>query len=105
MNLAQLVNNISKEIDLTPEEKFKLTAHVKRFVHQEKAKIYEKWAHYTKSNGSNGRSSDPWMHKVLKEALVMHETLMELPDDQLVTWSVGSHVFKQSRFFSAMNRV
>ena len=100
MNLSQLVNNLSKEIKLSPEQKFRLTAHIKRYMHEEKAKIYERWGHYLKTNGPCGRPSDPWLLKVFKQNQEQNEEMLSCTDEQIVTWDVGNHRFNRSTKFN-----
>ena len=101
MNLSQLVNNLSKEVKMSPQQKFLVTAQIKRYLHEEKAKIYERWAHYLSTSGPLGRPGDPWLLKVFKQSQHDNEEMLHCKDEQIVTWDVGSHRFNRPTTFNA----
>lgn len=103
-NLHELVDDLEKTLSLTPEQKFRVTAKIKRHVHDEKAGLLMRLFHYTdysrcKSVKKKRRrkkameSSLRFMHETIKGKLDTHNDWATFPDEQVVTWSVGSFTY------------
>ena len=69
---------------------------VKRHDHYEKSALYQRWKDMT---GLGDRPSFAFPINMLKEFLDLkletHNKMSKLPDEEIVTWSVGSHIYKQ----------
>jgi len=112
MTLHDLIADLTKELSLTPEQQFKVTAKVKRLIHNEKHGLCYRLFLYSQGypifdkphdpdNPDTERTivgyeepKDPFINNLLKEKSDSHSKLSELPDDQLVTWNVGTHIYK-----------
>jgi len=109
MTLHDLIDNLTESLNLTPEQQFRVTAQIKRLIHSEKASVFQRYAMYGqgvpifKGEGENAKvvghqsPDDPWLHNLLKQKAEQHREMAEkFTDEQLVTWSVGSHKFRQT---------
>lgn len=112
MVLHQIVDKITSEHNLTPDEEFRVTASIKRLIHSEKYDVYTRCALYAEIPGRPGWwarvklafkvlflwrriPKDPFIMNHLREKRDTHRRMLDLPDEEIVTWSVGSHTFKQ----------
>jgi hypothetical protein len=91
-NLHELVDDLTKYLNLTPEQQFRVTAKIKRHVHEEKEGLYFRiWLHAKHKNRV--------FKNFLKEKYLSHKSLAVLPDEKVVTWNVGSHAYKSDPMF------
>lgn len=93
--LHQLVDNLTEYLDLTDEEKFRVTAKIKRLMHSDKANFAHRMWLY--SGGPDKEEGDSFISDTLKMKAESHTALALLTDEQLVTWDVGTHKFRQPR--------
>lgn len=102
--LHGLVDNLTDYLDLTPEQQFRVTARIKRLIHYEKHSVYQRYAEYSKgfpaydlegNRKEDHEPRDPWIHRILSEARDNHSYWSEKPDEEIVTWDVGTHKFRQ----------
>jgi hypothetical protein len=105
--LHELVDELERELKLTPEQKFRVTAKIKRLIHYEKASSYHRYFLYSQGapifegEGDNrklvGRepAADEWLSGILSDAYENHQHWANKSDEEIVTWDVGSHKFKQ----------
>src|ERR1700744_1459572 len=83
----QAIKNLG--VELTPEQEFRVTAIIKRHVHYEKADLYKKIKHWVDDYDSDFLKQND----VLTLKIQTHDQMKKLPDEEIVTWSIGSHVF------------
>ena len=108
MTLHGLVSNLTETLNLTPEQQFRVTALVKRLVHNEKAELCHRLAHYCegfpvydrtdpKNPVPMGRKPplDQFIYDTLKSKYEGHKEWSKKPDEEIVTWDVGSHRYVQ----------
>lgn len=89
-----LVDNLTEYLNLTPEQQFRVTAKIKRLIHIEKQDFAMRYAFY--AEGVFGDyPKDPWLHEILSEAAERHQNWSTKTDEEIVTWDVGTHTFKQ----------
>lgn len=93
--LHDLVDNLTEYLDLTDEEKFRVTAKIKRYTHDDKANFAHRMWLY--SDGPEKEEGDSFISDTLKMKFESHTALSLLPDEQLVTWDVGTHKFRQPK--------
>ena len=96
MTLHDLIEDLTKTLNLTPEQQFQVTAKVKRLIHHEKANVYSRLAFYGEL--PNNEIRDKFVHDVCIEKAQQHQDMADnFKDEELVTWSVGSHVYVQAK--------
>lgn len=95
MTLHLLIDDLTKELNLTPEQQFRLTAKIKRLIHHEKADVYQRIALY--SEGPGGEVLDQFIHETAQGKADSHLLWAEKSDEEIVTWDVGSHQFNQEK--------
>jgi len=88
--IHDLVDNLTEELNLTPEQQFRVTAKIKRFVHYEKLDVYSRLKLYLDD------LSDYWKN-FLDLKIKTHSDLAHAPDEEVVTWSVGTHKYSQKK--------
>lgn len=102
--LHGLVDNLTNYLKLTPEQQFRVTAKIKRLIHHEKHSVYQRYAEYSKGTPQfdlegnlkgHNKPDDPFIHKILSEARENHASWSEKTDEEIVTWDVGTHKFRQ----------
>lgn len=103
-NLRELMEDLTQYLNLTPEQQFRVTAKIKRHVHGEKymfayrtllnndvmpvmkkSRIKKKW--------KNHRLRLGWMIEELQNRVKNHQMWSTLPDESVVTWSVGTFTY------------
>jgi hypothetical protein len=110
MTLQGLIDALTEDLDLTPESQFRLTAQIKRLIHDEKASLCNRLMHYAEGMPIFDRTDpenpikigqeppqDQFIYDTLKEKYLTHEEWAKKPDEEIVTWNVGSHIFVQDR--------
>lgn len=75
--LAQEIMNVPTD---DPKRARKIQAMVKRFVHDQKASVYQRMSAYLKYNLSKGQRYDT------RKKYQMHRHMSRLPDDEVLTW-------------------
>lgn len=110
MNIHDLIKDLTEELDLSPEQQFRVTAKIKRLIHHEKASVYMRYAHYaegcpikvhtdpvTNEVVSIDREdpADPWLYEILNQSALNHEHWLSLPDEEIVTWDIGTHKYER----------
>lgn len=88
--IHDLVKNLTEELHLTPEQQFRVTAKIKRYVHSEKAGVYSRLKWYFDE-------LSPHNKEFLDTKVKTHRDLEKAPDEEVVTWSVGTHKYSQKR--------
>lgn len=93
-NLHELVDNLTEYLNLTPEQQFRVTAKIKRLIHLEKESVFCRYAHYAEGIFDK-EPRDPWLFEILSAGRNNHENWASKTDEELVTWDVGTHKFRQ----------
>lgn len=106
--LHELVEDLTRYLNLNPEQQFRVTAKIKRLIHREKQDVYFRCALYGDGIPVFDRSdpndiklvghedpADPFLVDHLTKKAESHKHLATLPDEEIVTWDVGTHKFKQ----------
>jgi len=102
--LHDLIANLTEYLDLTPEQQFRVTAKIKRYVHSEKAGVFNRYYLYSQGPGifvedklvGHEPPADEFLNRILGEKYKQHSELAaDATDEELVTWSVGTHKYKQ----------
>lgn len=92
--LHDLVDNLTEYLGLTPEQQFRVTAKIKRLIHLQKQDVFMRYAFY--AEGVFGDTpKDPWLHEILSTAADRHHHWASKTDEEIVTWDIGTHTFKQ----------
>lgn len=106
MTLHGLINTLTEELKLTPKQQFRVTAKIKRLIHAEKADVFYRYSMYSQGlpifeDGKltgHGAPDDPFLHEILTNKAEQHrEMAEEYTDEELVTWDVGTHKFRQEK--------
>ena len=108
--LHELVDILTEELNLTPEQQFRVTAKIKRLVHFEKASVFHRYFTYSQGaplfegEGENRKctghapAEDEFLHGILEEKYKQHDAMArEYTDEELVTWDIGTHKFRQEK--------
>jgi hypothetical protein len=106
--MRDLIENLTEYLNLTPEQQFRVSAMIKRNIHAEKASVFQRYfmygqgdAIYDLTDPMNpklvGRepAKDPWLNEIMEGKYKQHLELSELPDEKVITWSVGSFKYVQ----------
>lgn len=78
-------------IQLTPEQEFRLTAIFKKATHAANLSVYK----YKLNHFRDVIDSKESFKTFVDLKTETHEKFLNLPDEECVTYSVGSHVYKQ----------
>ena len=120
MTIHNLINKLTNDLNLTPEQQFKLTADIKRYTHYQKESVYYRYSMYAQNRldkfffltwkrfinrckstwkyfKTGSTDHEQWIHEILSSAAKNHEHWANLPDEEIVTWDVGSHKYVQKR--------
>jgi hypothetical protein len=92
--MHELIAELTEYLNLTPEQQFRVSAKIKRHIHEEKASVFGRYALYSQGHGQE-QPRDPWLHGILKEKAEQHRHWAKLPDEEVITWSVGSFKYVQ----------
>lgn len=106
--MHELIAELTKMLNLTPEQMFRVSAMIKRYVHDEKASVFSRYAMYGQGAPIFDRT-DPenpkvigheepknkWLHDIMKAKAEQHAEWAQLPDEEVITWSVGSFKYVQ----------
>lgn len=108
--LHDLIANLTEYLSLTPEQQFRVTAKIKRYVHEEKAGVYHRYFLYSQGMGiyegegeerklvGHEKAKDEFLNNILNEKYRQHKILATAcPDESLVTWNIGTHKFRQEK--------
>lgn len=96
-NLHDLMDNLTQYLGLTPEQQFRVTAKIKRMIHVEKESVFGRYSEYAKGLSSE-RTKDSWLQQIMEGKAEQHRQMaVEYTDEELVTWDVGTHKFRQEK--------
>ena len=88
--MHDLIAKLTTMLSLTPEQQFRVSAMIKREIHDEKASVYGRLAMYAKDAGAPARFVE--LTEIKAEG---HEAMSKLPDEEVITWSIGTHKYVQ----------
>lgn len=107
--LHALIENLTDYLNLTPEQKFRVAAKIKRHIHEQKSDfacrmhmycqgpgIYEGEGENRKKVGEEP-PLDQFISYILDGKAKSHAEWASLPDEEIITYDMGSHVFIQKR--------
>lgn len=108
--MRDLMHVLVAILDLTPEQEFRVSAIIKRHVHSEKASVFSRYAMYGQGAPIFDRT-DPenpkvigheepknkWLYDIMKAKAEQHAEMAQLPDEEVITWSVGSFKYEQKK--------
>lgn len=106
--MHDLIKDLSEYLGLTPEQQFRVSAMIKREIHAEKASVYHRlslstqgYPIFDRTDPENpvliGREEprDPFIHRILEGKYESHRQMAQLPDEKVITWSIGSFKYIQ----------
>lgn len=106
--MHQLIADLTKLLNLTPEQQFRVSAMIKREIHSEKASVFHRYAMYgqgapifdrTDPNNPKVIGHEPaqneWLHKIMVAKAEQHDEWSKMPDEEVITWSIGTHKYVQ----------
>lgn len=106
--MHDLIAKLTEMLNLTPEQQFRVTATIKRHIHEEKASVFHRYFLYSQGAPIFDRTDpenpkvigheapkDEWINSMFKAKWEQHALWAGLPDEEVVTWSVGTHKFVQ----------
>jgi len=105
-NLHALMENLTEYLGLTPEQKFRVAAKIKRHVHSEKHNLTYRLHEYCRGpgiydEGGNRIGEEPPVDKFISYTLYAktktHAEWAKKPDEEILTFDMGSHVYDQPR--------
>lgn len=87
--IHDLITQLTQYLNLTPEQQFRVTAKIKRYVHAEKWSVYSRYSRYAKDFNSLDIAD------LLSQSAENHKELMNRSDEEVVTWDIGTHKYKK----------
>lgn len=106
--MHDLISDLTAYLNLTPEQQFRVSAKIKRHIHQEKASVFHRYFLYSQGAPIFDRTDpenpilighedpkDKWLNTMLFEKYKQHEELSQLPDEEVITWNIGTHKYSQ----------
>ena len=106
--MHDLIAKLTEYLSLTPEQQFRVSAMIKRHIHEEKASVFHRYSLYSQGPGIYDRTDpenpkligrepapDPWLNNILKEKAEQHSEWARKPDEEVITWNIGTHKFVQ----------
>lgn len=95
--IHDLLEYLTGYLSLTPEQQFRVTASVKRLIHSEKLTLLYRLRSYTFGSEQYPESAfdREFLKQIFDDKIETHKKWKQLPDEEVVTWSVGSHKYSQ----------
>lgn len=107
--MHELIKDLTEYLTLTPEQQFRVSAKIKRYIHEEKASVFFRYAMYMQgppifdnTDQDNPKvighepSSNPWLHKIMVAKAEQHKEWAKFPDERIITWDVGTFKYKSA---------
>lgn len=104
--MHNLIKDLTEYLNLTPEQQFRVSAKIKRYIHEEKASVFHRYYLYSQGPPIFDRTDpenpklidyepgeDPWLQDIMKEKYKQHEEWSKLSDEEVITWDVGTHKY------------
>lgn len=108
--MHELIAKLTEMLSLTPEQQFRVSAMIKRHVHSEKASVFHRYYMYAQGDRiydrtdpdnpkltGYGEPKDKWLHDIMKAKYEQHAEWAKMPDEEVITWSVGSFKYVQKK--------
>lgn len=104
--LHALMENLTEYLGLTPEQKFRVAAKIKRHVHAEKHNLTFRLHEYCRGPGiydeggnkiGEFEPQDKFISDTLYSKMKTHAEWARKPDEEVLTFDMGSHVYDQPR--------
>jgi hypothetical protein len=108
--MHELIEKLTEMLNLTPEQQFRVSAMIKRNIHDEKASVFHRYSMYMqgppifdRTDPENPKvighepSLNPWLHSIMVDKAEQHAEWAKMPDEEVITWSVGSFKYVQKR--------
>jgi hypothetical protein len=109
--MHDLIAKLTTMLSLTPEQQFRVSAMIKRHIHAEKASVFSRYHQYSLGapifdrtdpenpvhTGKHESGGNDWITNMLKMKAEQHEEWSQMPDNEVITWSVGSFKYVQHR--------
>jgi hypothetical protein len=99
------MKDLTQYLNLTPEQQFRVSAKIKRHIHEEKASVFHRYFNYGRGPGIYDRTDpenpirvgeepplNPWLSSIMEAKYKQHQELAKLPDEEVITWNVGTFV-------------
>lgn len=104
MTLHDLMADLEQSLSLTPEQKFRVAAKIKRYVHGEKYSLLMRMSHYAEYKWAKRIRKFRHRKKAMDNSLrFLTETIIDkmnshhdwasLPDEQVITFTMGSFTY------------
>lgn len=106
-NLHELMEELENSLNLTPEQKFRTAAQIKRYVHGEKYGLLARLLNYSdyrsrmkgnkRQRKKNNESSLRFVQGVIREKMETHRDWATLPDEAVITYNMGSFTYPPAK--------
>lgn len=106
--MHDLIAKLTEMLNLTPEQQFRVSAMIKREIHSEKASVFHRYSMYMQGAPIFDRTDpenpkvigheparDERIHEIMKMKAEQHAEWAKMPDEEVITWSVGSFKYVQ----------
>jgi hypothetical protein len=106
--MHDLIAKLTEYLKLDPEQQFRVSAMIKRHIHDEKASVFHRYSLHSQGHPIFDRTDpenpiligreeprDPFLHNIMKEKAAQHAEWAKKPDEEVITWSVGSFKYVQ----------
>lgn len=107
--MHKLIADLTEMLNLTPEQQFRVSAMIKRNVHDEKASVFRRYHHYSLGapifdrtdpenpvhTGKYESGGNDWLTRILKAKADQHAEWAKMTDEEVITWSIGTHKYVQ----------
>ena len=106
--MRDLIDKLTEYLNLTPEQQFRVSAMIKRNIHSEKASVFHRYFSYSQGAPIFDRTDPenpvligheepkhPWLTNILEAKYKQHSEWAKMPDEEVITWSVGSFKYVQ----------
>lgn len=91
MTLFDLMDKLETELKLTPEQKFRTAAEIKRYVHSEKSVLlYRLKIYFVGTDELPSQPEFEFVKNTLDVKIKTHTLYATLPDEEVVTFNMGS---------------
>lgn len=107
--MHDLIAKLTEYLALTPEQQFRVSAMIKREIHSEKASVFRRYHHYSLGpaifdrtdpenpvhTGKYESGGNDWLTNILESKAEQHREWAQKPDEEVITWNVGSFKYVQ----------
>lgn len=106
--MHDLIKDLTEYLNLTPEQQFRVSAKIKRHVHSQKCSVFHRYFMYSQGAAIFDRTDPdnikvighepvphPWLSNILEMKYKQHKELAKLPDEEVITWDIGSFKYNK----------